>query len=205
MFAGGGPERLRALREGFDNAADGPDAGIQCYRKTVDFIGSTCKSCGKSILLGPFRLSFKEPGCEASMCGFRLIVLRRLAALALFVAVWPAAAPLLAQGATATQPAAPPRLTPAQELQSIQAASEKDHQRMMDLLGIKALRPGDEKDANWDLTKADQYPNLPDPLVEKSGKRVTTAAEWWKVRRPEIVEDYDREVLGRTPPDLPRV
>jgi hypothetical protein len=139
------------------------------------------------------------------MCGFRLIVLRRLAALALFVAVWPAAAPLLAQGATATQPAAPPRLTPAQELQSIQAASEKDHQRMMDLLGIKALRPGDEKDANWDLAKANPYPNLPDPLVEKNGKPVTTADEWWQVRRAEIVEDYDREVLGRRPRNLPSV
>jgi hypothetical protein len=90
-------------------------------------------------------------------------------------------------------------------MQAIQAASERDHRRMMDLLRIKALRPGEEKDANWDLAKADQYPNLPDPLVEKSGKRVTTAEEWWKERRPEIVEDYDREVLGRTPPNLPLV
>jgi len=76
---------------------------------------------------------------------------------------------------------------------------------MMDLLGIKALRPGEEKDANWDESKANMYPKSAGPLVEKSGKRVTTAEEWWKVRRPEIVEDYDREVLGRTPPNLPRV
>ena len=76
---------------------------------------------------------------------------------------------------------------------------------MMDLLGIKELRPGEEKDANWDESKANVYPKLPDPLVEKNGKRVTTAEEWWKERRPEIVEDYDREVLGRTPANLPKV
>jgi hypothetical protein len=83
--------------------------------------------------------------------------------------------------------------------------AEQDHQRLMDLLGIKELRPSGENDANWDESKADQYPNLPDPLVEKSGKRVTTAQEWWKERRPEIVDDYDREVLGTTPANLPRV
>jgi hypothetical protein len=139
------------------------------------------------------------------MGGFSSIAPRWFAGLVLLLLVWPATMRLLAQGAPASNTAAPLRSTPAQELQAIQAASEKDHQRMMDLLGIKALRPGEEKDANWDESKANQYPNLPDPLVEKNGKRVTTAAEWWKVRRPEIVEDYDREVLGRTPPNLPRV
>ncbi len=48
----------------------------------------------------------------------------------------PVAAPLAAQAATATRPA------PTPEQLDIQAASEKDHQRMMDLLGIKELRPG---------------------------------------------------------------
>jgi hypothetical protein len=84
-------------------------------------------------------------------------------------------------------------------------ASRLDHQRLMDLLGIKELRPGDEKDANYDEDKANIYPTLPDPLTEKSGKRVTTAREWWSVRRPEIVADYDREILGRTPDHLPKV
>ncbi|MGA2850312.1 MAG: acetylxylan esterase [Terracidiphilus sp.] len=87
----------------------------------------------------------------------------------------------------------------------VHLTAEQDHKRMMDLLGIKELRPGTEKDANWDEAKANVYPKLPDPLVEKSGKPVTTANEWWNVRRPEIVEDYDREVLGRTPANLPRV
>ena len=83
--------------------------------------------------------------------------------------------------------------------------AEEDHRRLMGLLGIKELRPGEEKDANWDEAKANVYTNLPDVLVEKSGKKVTTAQEWWKVRRPEIVADYDREVLGLTPANLPRV
>src|SRR5207302_11406156 len=34
---------------------------------------------------------------------------------------------------------------------------------------------------------------------------VTTAAEWWHQRRPEIVEDFEREVLGRVPPNAPKV
>ena len=102
---------------------------------------------------------------------------------------------LHAPAATATE-ASPPQ---------VHLTAEQDHQRLMDLLAIKSLRPPDEGQANWDEAKANQYPNLPDPLIEKSGKRVTTAGAWWKVRRPEIVEDYDREVLGRTPPNLPAV
>jgi dienelactone hydrolase len=91
------------------------------------------------------------------------------------------------------------------------AASEKDHQRMMDLLGIKSLRPGADGDAkapnaaNYDESKANIYPTLPDPLTLKNGKRVTSAKVWWEKRRPEIVEDFDREILGRVPANLPKV
>ena len=28
---------------------------------------------------------------------------------------------------------------------------------------------------------------------------------WWKQRRPEIVEDFEREVLGRVPKNVPKV
>jgi hypothetical protein len=117
----------------------------------------------------------------------------------------PAANPAAPLPAPSASQQAPPRIAPTPEQLANRAAAEKEHQREMDLLGIKELRPGTEKDANWDEAKANVYPKLPDPLVEKSGKRVTTAAEWWKVRRPEIVQDYDREVLGRTPANLPRV
>jgi hypothetical protein len=83
---------------------------------------------------------------------------------------------------------------------------------MMDLLGIKQLRPGanprDPKAANavnYDESKANPYPDLPDPLVLKNGQKVTTPEVWWKQRRPEIVEDFDREVYGRVPRDVPKV
>jgi hypothetical protein len=34
---------------------------------------------------------------------------------------------------------------------------------------------------------------------------VTTAQQWWTKRRPEIVEDFDREILGRVPANVPKV
>ena len=81
----------------------------------------------------------------------------------------------------------------------------------MDLLGIKELRPGASHDpkspyaVNYDESKANVYPSLPDPLLLKNGKRVTSAKVWWMKRRPEIAEDFDREILGRVPANLPRV
>ncbi|HEY0796660.1 MAG TPA: acetylxylan esterase [Acidisarcina sp.] len=89
--------------------------------------------------------------------------------------------------------------------------AEQDHQNMMDQLGIKRLREGpsgDEKapnHANYDETLANPYPNLPDPLTLKDGRKVTTPEMWWKQRRPEIVEDMEREVYGRLPRKLPTV
>jgi len=82
---------------------------------------------------------------------------------------------------------------------------------MMDQLGIKALRPGpsgDEKapnHANYDESLANPYPNLPDILTLKNGEKVSTSEMWWKQRRPEIVEDMEREVYGRLPAKLPKV
>jgi hypothetical protein len=94
----------------------------------------------------------------------------------------------------------------------IRRLTAEDHQRMMDLLGIKSLRPGRNgmnpqagNYANYDESKANPYPNLPDPLVLKNGQKVTTAQMWWNQRRPEIVEDFDREIYGRVPKDTPRV
>jgi len=93
-----------------------------------------------------------------------------------------------------------------------QEATQKDHRRMMDLLGIKELRRGADgmnknapNAANTDESKATRYPKLPDPLTLKNGRKVTSADEWWKERRPEIVEDFDREVYGRVPKNTPKV
>jgi len=94
----------------------------------------------------------------------------------------------------------------------VELTAAQDHQRMMDLLGIKSLRPGAngmdpkaENYANYDESKANPYPKLPDPLVLDNGKRVTKASEWWKKRRPEIVEYFDREIYGREPKVTPKV
>jgi hypothetical protein len=39
----------------------------------------------------------------------------------------------------------------------------------------------------------------------KNGQKVTTADQWWKQRRPEIAEDFEREVVGRIPDRVPAV
>jgi len=80
----------------------------------------------------------------------------------------------------------------------------------MDLLRIKTLRRGPDGDpkspnaANVDESKVAPY-TLPDPLTLNSGTKVQTTDQWWKLRRPEIVEDFDREVYGRVPAKTPKV
>jgi lysophospholipase L1-like esterase len=87
----------------------------------------------------------------------------------------------------------------------------EDHQNMKEQLGITKLRPGPSGNeqapnhANYDEALANPYPDLPDLLTTKDGRKVTTAAMWETVRRPEIVEEFDREVLGRVPANVPKV
>jgi hypothetical protein len=89
--------------------------------------------------------------------------------------------------------------------------SDQDHQNMMNRLGIKSLRPGpsgNEKapnHANYDESKANPYPDLPDPLTLNNGEKVTTPQMWWQKRRPELVEMYEKYVYGRVPKDVPKV
>jgi len=93
-----------------------------------------------------------------------------------------------------------------------QALTQADYNNMLEQLHINpsVMRPGrsgtagQPNYANYDEAKANPYPNLPDPLTFKNGKKVTTAKEWWK-RRDEIKEDFDREVYGRVPKNVPDV
>jgi hypothetical protein len=93
----------------------------------------------------------------------------------------------------------------------VQLTAEQDHQKMMDRLHISSLRPGRDADAaspraaNSDESKANPHSNLPDPLRLDNGKKVMTAKAWWTKRRPEIVEDFDREIYGRVPAHTPNV
>ena len=57
----------------------------------------------------------------------------------------------------------------------------------MDTLNITLLRPGADGRAaanafgaaNYDESKANPYPDLPDPLLLNNGKKVKTAKLWW--------------------------
>jgi hypothetical protein len=99
----------------------------------------------------------------------------------------------------------------AQTIPPVNFTADQDHQNMMEQLGIKALRPGPSGDpsapnhANYNEALANPYPELPDALTLKNGKKVTTADVWWKQRRPEIVEDMEREIYGRIPANVPKV
>ena len=94
----------------------------------------------------------------------------------------------------------------------VQLTAQQDHKRLLDLLKIEKLRPGAngnnpkaENAVNYDESKANPFPDLPDPLVMKDGQKVTTPEMWWSKRRPEIVEDFNREVYGRVPKNMPKV
>ena len=93
----------------------------------------------------------------------------------------------------------------------VQLTAEQDHQRTMDLLHIDSLRRGPDGDpnspdaANFDESKVSPYPQPPDPLVLNNGTRVTSANMWWRQRRPQIVEAFDRDIYGRVPRQVPAV
>jgi hypothetical protein len=98
-----------------------------------------------------------------------------------------------------------------QQIDSVRALTDQDYRLMLAQLHIDSLRPGPSGNpkapnaANTDESKATQYTSLPDPLVLNDGEKVVDADTWWKKRRPEIVELFDREICGRVPEDVPGV
>ena len=121
-----------------------------------------------------------------------------------------AAAPVLIKAVAA--PVNPFLLSP-EERERLQQLTNEDHADMLAQLGIIKLRPGPSgstapgtvNPANYDPAKANPFPDWPDVLTLKNGAKVTTAAQWWNQRRPEIVEDFEREVIGRIPANVPKV
>jgi (4-O-methyl)-D-glucuronate---lignin esterase len=104
------------------------------------------------------------------------------------------------------------RAIPQSSLAQVELTAEQDHRRVLDLLKIESLRPGvNARDpdapnaANWDESKADIYPDLPDPLTSDNGGKITRREQWWNERRAEIFEHFNREVYGRNPANLPDV
>ena len=94
---------------------------------------------------------------------------------------------------------------------AIQQATQEDYKKMLAQLKIDSIRRGPSGNpsapnaANIDESKATPYSSLPNPLTLKNGKKVTDAKTWWKRRRPEIVEDFDKEIYGRVPRNTPKV
>jgi hypothetical protein len=94
---------------------------------------------------------------------------------------------------------------------SIAKLNALDHEQMKQQLGITMPnRPGPSGNpdapnaANRDENKVNKYA-LPNPLLLKNRKIVKNASIWWQKRRPELMEDFDREIYGRLPQNLPAV
>ena len=89
--------------------------------------------------------------------------------------------------------------------------NEQDHANMQEQLGIKVLRPGPSGNesapnaANYDESKANPCPELPDILTTNAGQKITSEEMWWTTRRPELVEALEREVYGKLPDNIPDV
>ncbi len=87
----------------------------------------------------------------------------------------------------------------------------EDHQNMLRQLRITSLRPGPSGNesapnhANFDETLANPFPKLPELLVCNDGAVVSSKEEWIAKRRPEIVELFEKEVIGRIPAEVPQV
>ena len=127
---------------------------------------------------------------------------RSIVLLAALVSSYPNALPLVSIAVQETSSLRPP----------VEMTAQQDHRRLLDLLHIKELRPGADprnpnapNAANYDESKANPYPKLPDPLMLKNGNKVTSPRMWWNQRRAEIVEDFDREIYGRVPKKAPKV
>jgi lysophospholipase L1-like esterase len=88
---------------------------------------------------------------------------------------------------------------------------EQDHQNMQQQLGITALRPGPSgqenapNPANYDESIANPFPDWPALLTLTNGDVVRTAEDWLEKRRPEFVEAFESEVIGRVPTNVPDV
>ena len=94
----------------------------------------------------------------------------------------------------------------------VQLTAAADQRRLLDLLKISELRRGADgrnsqapNAANYDESKANPNPQLPNPLLSDKKKKIIKSVQWWKLRRPEILEHFDREIYGRMPKNTPAV
>lgn len=96
------------------------------------------------------------------------------------------------------------------ERDSIYQLSAADHRLMKEQLGIsvpnrpgRSGTPGDANAANSDESKVGAY-QLPELMLLKNGKKVTTPNQWLQ-RRQEIATLFETEMYGRIPEKVPSV
>jgi hypothetical protein len=95
--------------------------------------------------------------------------------------------------------------------EAIQKKTQADHQNMLDQLGISSSQlrhgpsgnPSDPNAANSNEANVNTY-TLPNPLITKAGKKVSTEKDWL-IRRKEIVTDFENEIYGKLPNNIPSV
>ena len=93
----------------------------------------------------------------------------------------------------------------------LQLTAAEDHQRLLNLLHIQSLRPPISHDptspnpTNFDESKANPWPDLPDPLTLANGKKVTTPATWNNARRPQLLDLFSKDIFGIVPANVPTV
>lgn len=88
----------------------------------------------------------------------------------------------------------------------------EDHALMMQRLGIESLRRGADGDpssphaANYDESLANErLGSLPAALVMDDGEVVSSPAQWFEQRRPEILGHFQETLYGHVPSQLPPV
>jgi hypothetical protein len=93
----------------------------------------------------------------------------------------------------------------------VHLTAQQDHQRLMNLLHIKSLRPGADPHhpnapnaVNYDESKVKPY-KLPDALAMNDHRRVTTPTMWWHERRPQLVWMFNESMYGWPPAEAPKV
>src|SRR6516162_6792264 len=86
-------------------------------------------------------------------------------------------------------------------------AGYDDYRNMLDQLGIKKMRAGRDgrgKDTSNEESANPYKDTMPNLMTFKDGTKVTKADQWPK-RRAGIVEDFEREIYGRIPKNVPKV
>jgi lysophospholipase L1-like esterase len=82
-----------------------------------------------------------------------------------------------------------------------------DHLNMMDQLGVKSIRRGPDPNNQTTFDEALSNPfkdSMPNALMLKNGTKIQRASQWGS-RRKEILKDFEQEVYGEIPQNVPKV